>query len=153
MAAKFCFGAEKRSNSLGDEFLTHNQNQPFFPLLWDHNVVVSPFLPHCTSTTLLKASRQKHRSWQLYCIEKNGLQQIQRKAANQSKDWGIRRRLRDKKKKKKNQNQCGLFSYESSDDITVFSDPRSLIAGLCVSDWTYDGVSTSKSIQWKILVQ
>ena len=30
-----------------------------------------------TSTTILKASRQKHRSWQLYSNEKNGLQQLQ----------------------------------------------------------------------------
>jgi hypothetical protein len=30
-----------------------------------------------TSTTILKASCQKHRSWQLYSNEKNGLQQIQ----------------------------------------------------------------------------
>jgi len=29
------------------------------------------------STKILKASRQKHRSWQLHSNEKNGLQQFQ----------------------------------------------------------------------------
>jgi hypothetical protein len=43
-------------------------------------------------TTILNASRQKHRIWQLYNNEKNGLQNSRWKAANKSKDWGIRRR-------------------------------------------------------------
>jgi hypothetical protein len=42
---------------------------------------------------ILKASRQKHRSWQLYSNEKNGLQQFQME------------RLKDKKKKKSE--MCG----------------------------------------------
>jgi len=39
------------------------------------------------------SSRQKHRSWQLYSNEKNGLQQIQMESCQQIK------RLRDKEKK------------------------------------------------------
>jgi hypothetical protein len=46
-----------------------------------------------TSTTVLKASRQKHRSWQLYSNEKNGLQQIQMESCQPIK------RVKDKKKK------------------------------------------------------
>jgi hypothetical protein len=44
---------------------------------------------------MLKASRQKHRSWQLYSTEKNGLQQFQMESCPPIK------RLKDKKKKKK----------------------------------------------------
>ena len=44
-----------------------------------------------TSTKIIKASRQKHRSGQLYRNEKNGLQQIQMESCQQIK------RLRDKK--------------------------------------------------------
>ena len=45
------------------------------------------------STTILKASRQKHRSWQLYNSEKNGLQQLQMESCQAIK------RLKDTKKK------------------------------------------------------
>jgi hypothetical protein len=46
-----------------------------------------------TSTTILKASLQKHSSWQLYSNEKNGLQQFQMASCQPIK------RLKDKKKK------------------------------------------------------
>jgi hypothetical protein len=45
-----------------------------------------------TSTAILKASRQKQRSWKLYSNEKNGLQQIQMESCQPIK------RLKDKKK-------------------------------------------------------
>jgi hypothetical protein len=48
-----------------------------------------------TSTTVLKASCQKHRSWQLYSNEKNGLQQMQMESCQPVK------RLKDKKKNEK----------------------------------------------------
>jgi len=48
-----------------------------------------------TSTTVLKASCQKHRSWQLYSNEGNGLQQFQMESCQPIK------RLKDKKKRKK----------------------------------------------------
>ena len=44
-------------------------------------------------TTILKASRQKHRSWRLYSNENNGLQQFQMESCQPIK------RLEDKKKK------------------------------------------------------
>jgi len=44
-----------------------------------------------TSTTILKASCQKHRSWQLYNNEENGLQQFQMESCQPVK------RLKDKK--------------------------------------------------------
>jgi hypothetical protein len=47
-----------------------------------------------TLTTILKASCQKHRSWQLYSNEKNGLQQFQMESCQTNK------RLKDEKKKK-----------------------------------------------------
>jgi hypothetical protein len=47
-----------------------------------------------TSTTILKASRQEHRSGQLYSNEKNNLQQIQMESCQPIK------RLKKKKKKK-----------------------------------------------------
>ena len=46
-----------------------------------------------TPTTVLKASRQKHKSWQLYRNEKNGLQQFQMESYQPIK------KLKDKKKK------------------------------------------------------
>ena len=45
-----------------------------------------------TSTTTLRASRQEHRSWQLYSNEKNGLQQFQIESCQPIKI------LKDKKK-------------------------------------------------------
>jgi hypothetical protein len=42
--------------------------------------------PGKTSTTILKASRQKHRSWQLYSNEKMACNKSRRKATEQSKD-------------------------------------------------------------------
>jgi len=42
-----------------------------------------------TTTAILKASRQKHSSWQLCSYEKNGLQQIQMESCQPIK------RLRD----------------------------------------------------------
>jgi hypothetical protein len=48
-----------------------------------------------TSTTTLKASRQKHSSWQLYSNEENGLQQIQMESCQPIK------RLKNKNKKLK----------------------------------------------------
>jgi len=45
------------------------------------------------STKILKASRQKHRSWQLHSNEKNGLQQFQMENCQPIK------RLKDKKRK------------------------------------------------------
>jgi hypothetical protein len=44
-----------------------------------------------TSTTVLKASRQQHRSWQLYSNEKYDLQQIQMESCQ------VIKRLKDKK--------------------------------------------------------
>jgi hypothetical protein len=44
-----------------------------------------------TSTTVLKASREKHRSWQLYSNEKNGLQQFQMASSLLIKDCRKRR--------------------------------------------------------------
>jgi hypothetical protein len=46
-----------------------------------------------TSTSIFKASRQKHSSWQLYSNEKNGLQQFQRESCHPIKI------LKDKKKR------------------------------------------------------
>jgi hypothetical protein len=44
------------------------------------------------SSAILKASRQKHSSWQLYSNDKSGLQQLQMESFQQIKDWRIRRR-------------------------------------------------------------
>jgi hypothetical protein len=47
-------------------------------------------LRYRSSTTVLKVSRQKHRSWQLYNNEKNGLQQIQMESCQPTKRIRIR---------------------------------------------------------------
>ena len=47
-----------------------------------------------TSTAILKASRQKHRSWQLYSNGKSGMQQLQMESCQ------LIKRVKDKKKKK-----------------------------------------------------
>ena len=46
-----------------------------------------------TSTTIFKASRQKHRMWQLYSKEQMAFKNSRWKAANQSEDWVIRIRI------------------------------------------------------------
>ena len=48
---------------------------------------------------MLKASRQRHSSWQLYSSEQNGLQQLQMESCQPI------RRLRDKKKNKKKEEE------------------------------------------------
>ena len=57
-----------------------------------------------TSTTIIKASRQKQRSWQLYSNDKNGLQQFQKESCQQIK------RLKSKKKNK-NRNAIPILKY------------------------------------------
>jgi hypothetical protein len=54
-----------------------------------------------TSTTALKASRQKHRSWQLYSNVKNGLQQFQAESCQPIKTFKDKKKRRKKKKKKR----------------------------------------------------
>ena len=54
-----------------------------------------------TSTTILTASRQKHGSWQLYCNEKNGLQQFQMEGCQPIKRLKEKKTKKKKKKKKK----------------------------------------------------
>ena len=66
-----------------------------FRLEKNHLRAHSKTLDRKTSTTILKAIRQKHRSLHLYGNEKNGLQQFQMESCQPIK------RLKDKKKRKK----------------------------------------------------